>query len=212
MHGTAVAALLVGDDASRTPGLLPAARLIAVEAFHRDRAGDASDVYKLVRGLDALSARGVRVVNMSFAGPANLLLEQAVARAAASGMILVTAAGNRGPNAPPAFPGAYADTIAVTAVDRTQQVYRQAGRGDHIAFAAPGVRIWTAASVSGGRFRSGTSYAVPFVTAAIAAALAEHPDHTREQLVADLAAQSGDLGEAGRDPTFGFGLIKAKGC
>ena len=91
-------------------------------------------------------------------------------------------------------------------------LYRQAGRGDHIAFAAPGVRIWTAASVSGGRFRSGTSYAVPFVTAAIAAALAEHPDHTREQLVADLAAQSGDLGEAGRDPTFGFGLIKAKGC
>ena len=153
VHGTAIAALLVGDDASRTPGLLPDARLLAVEAFHRDRAGDASDVYKLVRGLDALTARGVRVVNMSFAGRPTAA-GAGVARAAESGMILVTAAGNRGPTAPPAYPGAYAEVIAVTAVDRTQQVYRQAGRGDHIAFAAPGVRIWTAASVSGGRFRS----------------------------------------------------------
>ena len=30
---------------------------------------------------------------------------------------------------------------AVTAVDKTQQVYRQAGRGDHIAFAATDVEI-----------------------------------------------------------------------
>lgn len=34
-HGTAVAALLVGSASSRTPGLIPGGKLIAVDAFHR---------------------------------------------------------------------------------------------------------------------------------------------------------------------------------
>ena len=157
VHGTAIAALLVGDGDTRTPGLLPNASLVAVEAFHRDDWGDAADVFKITRGLDALSSRGIRVINISFAGPANEVLERSVALAADRGSIMLAAAGNVGPAAPPAYPGAYPEVVAVTAVDRSQRVYRQAGRGGHIAFAAPGVQIWTAASVSGGRFRSGTS-------------------------------------------------------
>jgi hypothetical protein len=34
-HGTAVAALLVGSATSRTPGLLPGGKLVAVDTFHR---------------------------------------------------------------------------------------------------------------------------------------------------------------------------------
>ena len=41
--------------------------------------------------------------------------------------------------------------LAVTAVDRRGQVYRRANRGDHIDLAAPGVNLWTAASISGVR-------------------------------------------------------------
>ncbi len=41
-HGTAIAALLVGGADSRTPGLLPQARLIAVDAFHRGAASGRS--------------------------------------------------------------------------------------------------------------------------------------------------------------------------
>ena len=212
VHGTAIAALLVGDGATRTPGLLPNARLVAVEAFHRDGWGDAADVFKITRGLDALSERGVRVVNMSFAGPPNDILERSVALAVSRGSVLLAAAGNSGPAAPPAYPGAYPEVIAVTAVDRSQQVYRQAGRGGHIAFAAPGVRIWTAASISGGRFRSGTSYAVPFVSATVAAHLARHPETTRADIMSVLSAASVDLGETGRDPIFGFGVVKAGLC
>lgn len=158
-HGTAIAALLVGDEASRVPGLLPDAKLVAVEAFHRDRAGDAADVYKIVRGLDALAQRGIRVINLSFAGPENHVLRLAVEVAGERDIILVAAAGNQGPKAEPAYPAAYDGVFAVTAIDRHSKIYRQAGRGDHIAFAAPGVRLWTAASVSGGSYRSGTSYA-----------------------------------------------------
>jgi hypothetical protein len=212
VHGTAIAALLVGDETSRTPGLLPNASLVAVEAFHRDGSGDAADVFKVVRGLDALDERGVRVVNLSFAGPPNAVLEQAVRQAGKGEAILVAAAGNTGPAAAPAYPGAYPGVIAVTAVDRNRRVYRQAGRGDHIAFAAPGVQIWTAASISGGRFRSGTSYAVPFVSATIAALLARDAGKTPADILDALAGQSDDLGEVGRDPVFGWGLVKAGFC
>lgn len=212
MHGTAIAALLVGDAGSRTPGLLPQAGLVAVEAFHRDAAGDAADVYKIVRSLDALGRRDVRIVNLSFAGPANAVLEHAVAHALESGMILVAAAGNGGMRAEPAFPGAFPGVIAVTAVDREREPYRHAGRGLHIAFAAPGVGVWTAASIEGGRFRSGTSYAVPFVSAAVAATLARDPRATAASVIDGLAAASADLGEVGRDPVFGWGLVTAPDC
>lgn len=210
MHGTAIAALLVGDGGSRTPGLLPQARLVAVEAFHRDGSGDAADVFKIVRALDALAERDIRIANLSFAGPPNPLLELAVTRAADTGMIVIAAAGNEGPGAPPAYPAGYDGVIAVTAVDKSGRVFRQAGQGDHITFAAPGVRLWTAASISGGRFRSGTSYAVPFVTAAIAATAARDGQADGAAIIAELARQSVDLGEPGRDATFGWGAIRAR--
>ena len=37
-----------------------------------------------------------------------------------------------------------------------------------VTFAAPGVDVWTAASISGARPKSGTSFAAPFAAAAIA--------------------------------------------
>jgi hypothetical protein len=212
IHGTAIATLLVGSPETRTPGLLPEARLVAVEAFHGDAAGDAADVFKIVRALDALALPGIRIVNLSFAGPANLVLERTVTAASASGMTIVAAAGNAGPLAAPVYPAAYEPVVAVTAVDRRLEVYRQAGRGAHLAFAAPGVNVWTAASISGGRFRSGTSYATPFVSAALALAAARDEGSTSAELVADLAQSSIDLGEAGRDPVFGWGLVNAPVC
>ena len=207
VHGTAVAALLIGRPDARTPGLLPRARLVAVDAFHADGRGDATDAFDLVRAIDTLVARNVSVMNMSFAGPANMLLEHTVASASARGVALVAAAGNGGPHASPLYPAAYRSVLAVTAVDRNSRVYRQAARGRHISFAAPGVRLWTADGRDG-RLRSGTSYAAPFVTAAVAAGLAAAPNRPLADILAQLAEDAVDLGPAGRDNTFGWGLVR----
>lgn len=118
-HGTAVAGLLIGASDSRVPGLLPGAELIAVDAFQRfGKSADIASIYDLVRALDLLVQRDVKVVNMSLTGPANAVLETSVKTAADRGMILVAAAGNDGPNAKPVYPAAYDDVIAVTAVTR----------------------------------------------------------------------------------------------
>lgn len=211
LHGTAVAALFVGDTASPSPGLLPRAKLIAVEAFHRDGAGAAADAFSLVRAIDRLAGE-VDVVSLSLSGPPNLLLERAVAATLSRNVAVVAAAGNEGPRAEPRFPAAYAGVVAVTAVDGRGRVYRNAGQGAHVAFAAPGVQLTVARSVRGVRQRSGTSYAVPFVAAAVAAARSGLPDPAAVPVadtVAALAATAADLGEPGRDPVFGHGLVQA---
>ena len=210
VHGTAVAVLVAGRADTRTPGLLANVRLVAVDAFHADAGGqDAGDAFDVARALDRLSMQGVTVINLSFSGPANLVLERVVGAALSQDIVLVAAAGNAGPYAEPLYPAAYEGVVAVTAIDHRSNPWRQAASGAHIDFAAPGVRLWTAASVSGGRFRSGTSYAAPFVSAALAIARAADPAATGRQTVERLASGAVDLGPAGRDATFGWGLVQA---
>lgn len=211
-HGTAIAAMLVGRPEGRVPGLVPQARLVAIEAFHTRPDGAAADAFALLEALDILIQDGVQVINMSFSGPENPVLLQIIREAHEAGIGLVAAAGNGGPGAPPAYPAAWPEVIAVTALDGDLNPYRQAARGPHVDLAAPGVNLWTAASIEGGRLRSGTSYAAPFVSAAMAVAMARDGLDARGAR-ARLLACARDLGAPGRDPVFGQGLLASgSGC
>lgn len=214
IHGTAVASLLVGDVTSRVPGLLPWAELFAVDVFSAAKGDERADAAALVEGLDLLAARQVRLYNLSLAGPPNTVLSRMIDRmtdAAGLDAVIVAAMGNDGAAAGPASPGAHPDVIAVTAVDARGRVYRQAQRGDHLGLAAPGVNLLAATSVRGARAKSGTSYAVPFVTAAAALILAREGSATGRDVRARLFASARDLGAAGPDPVFGHGLLSASG-
>ena len=212
VHGTAVAAILIGDPAGRSPGLLPDARLLAVDVFHRVASDERADVFVLVDAMAQLAEEGVRILNMSLAGPENTVLEAMVTRLIDErGIVIVAAAGNDGPAAEPVYPAAYQGVIAVTAVDQTGGVYRRAGRGPHVDLAAPGVEVWTAASISGARAKTGTSFAAPFVTAVAALILQENPALTPAEVAGLLAASARDLGEPGRDEVYGDGLVSAAG-
>ncbi|MDO5706956.1 MAG: S8 family serine peptidase, partial [Paracoccus sp. (in: a-proteobacteria)] len=90
---------------------------------------------------------------------------------------------------------------------RREQAYRRASRGEHIDLAAPGVEVWTAASISGARPQTGTSFAAPFVTAAAALLLQENPDLTPADLREQLRASARDLGAKGQDDIYGHGLL-----
>ncbi|MDQ7775893.1 S8 family serine peptidase [Paracoccus aminovorans] len=213
VHGTAVAALLVGRSDSRSPGLVPDAELIAVDAFHKAKQDERADAFALVEALDYLASQKVQIVNLSLAGPANQALGGQIREMDRQGILLVAAAGNGGPAAKPAFPAGYGPVIAVTAVDRRSQVYRRANRGSHIDLAAPGVDVWTAASISGARTKTGTSFAAPFVTAAAALLLQSEAGLTPAQARARLQERARDLGRPGPDEVFGHGLVQpASGC
>jgi hypothetical protein len=202
-HGTEIAMLLVAAIAPTSDF-----SLVGVDAFHRRGAADYADAFDIVAALDRLIAKGVTVINLSFAGPPNALLDRAGDKAAERGAIIVAAAGNDGPTASPRYPAGYRWAIAVTAVDRRDQIYVRAVRGPHIAFAAAGVRVQVPdRGMQPGAVRSGTSYAVPRVTAAIAAARTVEPNRSANTIVTGFARDAKDLGAPGRDPVFGWGLI-----
>ena len=208
-HGTAVASLLVGDGGF---GLLRGSRLYAAAVFRtRGDDGADTDAELVVRALDWLVGQHVSAVNLSFGGPRNRLVEAAVLRVEQLGVGVLAAAGNGGADAPPVYPAAQAGVIAVTALDARMQPYAHANHGDYIAFAAPGVDVWAAAPGGGGKYESGTSYAVPFATAIFAAARNAQPSSSWSALENTLQSRAKDLGPAGKDGTFGWGLIRAIG-
>ena len=150
-HGTAIASLLVGKERIHR-GLLPDARLVAASVFHKgesEATGASSSA--LVAALDWMAAEGVQVVNMSLAGPPNQVLGAMIEALSKRGMIIVAAVGNDGPSARPLYPAGFEPVVAVTAVDRRNNVYRWANQGPQVDFAAWGVatpvasaegRIW----------------------------------------------------------------------
>ena len=206
-HGTAVAGLLAGRSAT-FPGFAPGARVYAVTAFSA-QGGGAGRLEAVALGLDWLAGQGVRIVNLSMEGSPNAAFEDILARAAAAGLVMVAAAGNEGTEVP-RYPAASPHTIAVTAVDAAGRPYAQANTGDHIDLAAPGVDLFVPRG-AGGAYRSGTSYAAPIV-AALIARLADRRAITRDSALQSLRDGARDLGPAGRDAQFGFGLVQTGGC
>jgi subtilisin family serine protease len=208
-HGTAVAGLLVGDADSGFPGMLPGAELFAADVFHTDEAGESySTLLSLVQGLDWLVGNGVSVVNVSMTGPPNALLRQTVESMNDRGVIVVAAAGNDGPSAPPAYPAAYGDVVSVTAVDNDLRPYSMANRGAYISFSSPGVEIWSAGSAGSGRLRTGTSFAAAHASAIIADEIRQGEPAAIHDSIQALQSTARDLGAPGKDPVFGWGLIQ----
>ncbi|MDQ8728105.1 S8 family serine peptidase [Bradyrhizobium sp. LHD-71] len=221
-HGTAVATLLLGDGVF--PGLTPKARIVAVDAFHAKNGGDQIDTFDLVSAMDTLVERGVAVINLSLAGPANEVLDAEGQRARARGVIVVAASGNDGAAVKPRYPAAYPWAVAATAIDKNLVVYNRAVRGPHIRLAAPGVDLALRDGDGTLRQHTGTSFAAPFVAARMAlahlgkqvvpAAAAAPPTddvaspRAAEASIAMLVRQAIDLGEPGKDTVYGDGLVQ----
>ena len=207
-HGTAVLSLLAGSPITNTPGLIPDAEFFAANIFHTDERGEmAADTISLLKALDWMRSFDVKIINMSFSGPRDGLVADAIERMSESGVVFVAAAGNEGPTAEPSYPAAYPQVIAVTAVTKDLHNYRYANRGYHIDIAAPGVDIWTATPGGRAGYHTGTSFAAPHVTAVLAVEPPETLKQSKADLLDDLAVM--DLGQEGRDPIYGRGLLLA---
>jgi Subtilase family len=214
-HGTGVLALLSGSPQSTTPGLIPNATFTATNTFYSDANGQpATDTTTLIKALKLMETYKVKVVNLSLAGPQDAVLHKQIKDMSETGVLFVAAAGNGGPFAMPSYPAAYPEVIAVTAVDRNLVGYRHATRGPHIDVAAPGVDIWTAMPDKREGPQTGTSFAVPYVTAAAAAVYPKEellykgrPLDPKKAVLSRLTTR--DLGPSGRDAIYGQGLLQA---
>ncbi len=203
-HGSAIASIFT------EPSRLNQVQLYIAAVVSEDKKGQPfSSLVPMLKALNWMAENNVKVVNVSLAGPKNTTLEKAIRRAVDRGMIIVAAVGNDGENSSPRYPAAFDTVIATTAVNKDSQIYDQAVRGSHVDFAAPGVQIYVP-DEGNGRFVSGTSFAAPFVTAIIASHSKNSEDLTTKEIETLLSRSTIDLGEKGKDPIYGMGLIKAK--
>lgn len=133
-------------------------------------------------------------------------LDNAMQSANTAGMTMVCAAGNKHQDVENCYPANSSYTIAVSAVNQNQRYEVYSNYGALVDFCAPGSGIQ--ATTVGGSVVSctGTSFAAPHITAVVALLKILEPAATPARVYALLRTYAYDLGVAGKDNIYGWGI------
>ena len=203
VHGTGIAGAIASH--ARLMGAAPAVHLIAIRAFGKGSVGVESSSFVVLKSLDHAVSQHAQIINMSFAGPKDALIERALNAVAAKGIVMIAASGNAGAKSPPLYPAANPHVIAVSATDARDRLFEASNRGGYIALAAPGVEIFLPAPDQKYQIASGTSFAAAYVSGIAALMLERNGALKPDELRAILTRTARDLGSPGRDDLFGAG-------
>lgn len=225
-HGTSVSAVaLAGKNDSGIHGVSFASTLLALRtdtpgSCVGDDDGCSHNDNALARAIDIAIANGTRVINMSLGGSAaNSNLRAAIGRATNAGAIVVISAGNDGSSEPDPLSLVANDPVARnqviiagsigTAADPNaiSTFSNRAGSGAQHYVAAPGYRVRSFDEAGTGFLYSGTSYAAPSVSGAVALLFSAFPNLTAAQIVEILFNSATDGGAPGTDSEFGRGIV-----
>lgn len=207
VHGTGIAGAIVAH--ARLMGSAPSAGIIAIRAFGTASNGAQSNSYVILKALDYAAGHGAQIVNMSFAGPKDTLIERGIDAVAKKDIVMVAAAGNAGAKSPPLYPAANPNVIAVSATDAQDHLFIASNRGGYVAVAAPGVDVFLPAPDGKYQMTSGTSFSAAYVSGLAALMLERNPALKPDELRALLTKTARDLGSPGRDDLFGAGEADA---
>ena len=210
-HGTGIAGAIAAH--AKLLGVAPKVKLLAVRAFAGSGESAQGTTFNILKGLDWAASKNARIVNMSFAGPADAMFRNMLAKAHERGMVLIAAVGNAGPRSPPLYPAADPDVIGVTATDADDGLLAVANRGPQVAVAAPGVRILEPAPDSGYQITTGTSVAAAHVSGVAALLLARKPnlkpDDVRRLLIKSARAIRGNRQDVGAGVIDALGAVNS---
>jgi thermitase len=166
-HGTHVAGIIAAtaNNGIGIVGAAPNARLLNVKIADDKGMVWASTVAK---GIIWAVDNGAKIINMSLAIPAATpALEEAVNYAWSKGVVIIAAAGNTGSSVP-TYPASCPNVIAVAATDINGSLWERSNHGDWVSAYAPGAEIYSALPGNSYGYKSGTSMATAYVTAAAA--------------------------------------------
>jgi subtilisin family serine protease len=206
-HGTAMAGAIAAHG--KLLGIAPDAKLLAARAFGDAPGRPEGTSFAIYKSLQWAADNGARVVNMSFAGPADPALHRILTGAYEKGEVLIAAAGNAGPNSAPLYPAADPSVIAVTATDYDDGLFRMANRGQYIAVAAPGVEVLALAPGESYQITTGTSVAAAHVSAIAALLLERKPSLKPGDIRTILMTTAKPLTSMGQHSAPGTGLVNA---
>ncbi len=216
-HGTHVAGIIgaVANNSTGITGAAPGVDILPVQVLCADGNGFSSDV---ANGIIWATDHDADVVNLSLGGSGASSAEQsAVQYARANGVVVVASAGNSGVGGAASYPGAFDEVIAVAATLNNAANSRASysTTGTYVDVAAPGgtgsgnnsTAILSTWNDGGYAAIAGTSMASPHVAAAAALVHAAHLAYSPIEVCTQLIRTAQDLGTAGKDNEYGYGLI-----
>jgi subtilisin family serine protease len=184
-HGTHVA----GTAGGSTYGVAKGVDLVSVRVLDCKGSGSTSS---LLAGIEWILANGQRpgVVNMSFGGEGDAVLDDAVRRLYQAGFLSAISAGNSTADACAFSPARAPEGITVGATTSRDERASYSNFGECLDWFAPGNSIISAAAGTGTGVRTlnGTSMAAPHVAGAAALYLQENPTATAQQTIDGVAA------------------------
>lgn len=218
-HGTHCAGIIAAL-ANNGIGIAGLAQVKILAEKVLDASGSGTDA-TVASGIYHAVELGAKIISMSLGGYGySRLLHEAVKYAYENGVLLVAAAGNDGTKIK-AYPAAYEEVIAVAATDENNRRASFSNWGDWIELAAPGVGIYSTMPTYHVTLNDwgypvnyshmdGTSMACPHVSGVAALLWSLYPSATNNWLRTQLRRTAEDLGVAGFDRYYGYGLVNAR--
>lgn len=211
-HGTFIAGLIAADnDADLFVGVAPNVKIMPLRFLRSDLTFLYDDWEKFVEAIDYAIENGAHIINLSLQAngipPQNVY--EAIKRAFAANVCVVGVTGNIYLDKTEVqYPGNYSEVIAVSATTFTGEIADFSTYGPQTEICAPGKDVYSITGyestiVTG----SGTSFAAPLVSGAIALMLSLNSSLTITEIRQILQSSCTDLGEVGRDPYYGYGLL-----
>ena len=191
-HGTLVAGILgaVGNNGKGVTGVAWQVQMMACKCFNNFGVGTISSA---VACLDYSRANGARIINASWGFTNSLALSNAFFSVREAGIIVVAAAGNASTNidVDPTYPASYDfdNVVSVAYTTRNDTLGTDSNYGaTNVDLAAPGEQIYSTWAPNNSFYFSntGSSFAAPYVTGALALMLAKYPTETHQQIIARL--------------------------
>ncbi|MCG7926297.1 MAG: S8 family serine peptidase [Candidatus Thiodiazotropha taylori] len=225
-HGTqALGLILAGDESGYQVGMAPEAKWIAARIFDNANQTTLSAIHLAFQWLldpdgDPLTDDAPHLVNNSW-GFANTInqcyqeFDEDIRLLREAGIGVVFSAGNYGPFAETSIsPANNAGSLSVGAIDILDEIEFQSSRGPNACdggiypkLVAPGSQVYTTDRLPVAyNVVSGTSFAAPHITGALALLKSAFPDTPISQIETALYDSAVDLGEAGADDQYGYGL------
>ncbi|MCJ7601565.1 MAG: S8 family peptidase [Desulfobulbaceae bacterium] len=220
-HGTHVAGIIAASaDGIGVVGGAPDASLYAVKVLDYSGFGSLSTV---IAGIQWAVDNGMDIANISISGLHSVALKLACDAAYEAGLLLIAAGGNTY-GGDVFYPAAYDSVIAVSGSDQNDLPAEFSPEGAEVELMAPGVGILSTTKDGGYALKDGTSQAAPHVAAVAALMMsAQQFDVDQDGLIDTQEARlrlqhvrlrlqqtAVDLGDAGRDEVYGFGLVNAE--
>ena len=210
-HGTHVAGIIAGKhNGVGVAGIAPNAEVYAVKAIKSDGVGD---VRVVLQAIDWAIDNHMDIINLSFGGLEYAQsLHEGIKKASEHGLLIVAASGNEGNDNGTGntvnYPARHEEVISVAAINRYFKRSSFSGTGDSNDFAAPGEEIYS--TYLNGQYATynGTSMATPHITGMLALLMEQYPYATPTELREGLRYIADDLGDAGFDALYGYGLPK----